>query len=811
MTTKRDSNERSTTVSCDRGETRVGPVSAGETWSFSATGSWSKRFIRSGPNGYRNFLADVFQVAPREPAEPWLSLIGRLKDVPGSTFPIGAGCTRTFASSGELVVYANDKPDGYRKNRGAVTLTSRRGGVAPGEAADPGGAIGWWDRVRDGIRRTAGIPLIAALVVGVSGILVFMRQGQDLVSGIGEDNFLQWPSDLLQIAFAIGLLFLALQAWSWSRVIIDSNYGTDRSKWRPQRLLIWTPRVLGAVPFVGAAASLMMNPASNSGFVVALVALGLAFFAFVIWRQDIRQRLERRGELEPVSRFQRYWAAASLAGAVLAFIVVTIWPAEIGLWIGAPAVVFLALGFIIPPAVIAIQIGSSLQIPIVGALLAAAVFFGLWVDNHAVGRRAFGVATTGPTDRLSLIDAYKTWKAEQTPGPDGKMTMVLVAVQGGAARAGYWTALALSSLRDAAKARGVDIDKSIFAISSVSGGSVGSVGYAALLKTAPNAPDFKLRLLRFAGEDALGPALTGMLFPDLLQRFLPISFLPDRAESLERSWENAWSTMAAAASDSGGSVSQMREPFLDLAPKAGEPWRPILIVQGASENGGRRVLTSGVAFSRAEFDAGDFETDMGHDVAASTAILNGARFPWISPGGTFPTVNGRDHVLDGGYFDNAGAETLREMVRALRVETGDADKLHVVVVLIGYRNPTAEKPSPPIANDVLAPLFGLFASLPAHEDHLARQMKLLGQPGIGQDDPYSSRFGLGEVDYAALVLCAGVVEQGGALRDYEPPMDWSLSGEAKRYIENSLDASTPACNAKENLATIDAIAATLAR
>ena len=63
--------------------------------------------------------------------------------------------------------------------------------------------------------------------------------------------------------------------------------------------------------------------------------------------------------------------------------------------------------------------------------------------------------------------------------------MILVAVQGGASRAGYWTAVALSNLREAAKAKGVDIDPHIFAISSVSGGSVGAVGYAAMLKSAP--------------------------------------------------------------------------------------------------------------------------------------------------------------------------------------------------------------------------------------------------------------------------------------------------------------------------------------
>jgi hypothetical protein len=113
--------------------------------------------------------------------------------------------------------------------------------------------------------------------------------------------------------------------------------------------------------------------------------------------------------------------------------------------------------------------------------------------------------------------------------------MILIAVQGGASRAGYWTAVALSNLREAAKAKGVDIDQHIFALSSVSGGSVGAVGYAAMLQSAPNAGDFKLRLMRFAGENVLGGAITGMLFPDLFQRFLPVSFLPDRAETLERS------------------------------------------------------------------------------------------------------------------------------------------------------------------------------------------------------------------------------------------------------------------------------------
>ena len=792
-------------------EVGIGTVSAGETWSFSAAGEWSTGFVRCGPDGYRNFLFDALEFAPRVPGAARLKLMGKFQDEPDSAaFPIGAGCTQTFARSGELVVFANDQAEGYGDNRGAVTLTAAPGGIAPAPVED-GGVSGAWTRFRDAFSRTRGIPVIAAFVLGVSWILVFMQQGQDLVRGIGEDDFLQYPSGLLQIAFAVTLLFLAIQAWSWSRIIIDSNYGADRADWRPRQLLIWTPRILGALPFAATAWALWRNPARNTWFALALIGVGLIFFMFVIKRQDIQSGLRRRAAARGMARhfdlIQRYWVIFSLVMAGVAMVVAAVWPTWFGA-LGGPAVVFLGLGLIIPVIVIAIQIGSGLRIPVAGTLLALAVVFGLWVDNHGMGRRAFGVATTGPIDRLTLTQAYEQWRATQPGGAAAGKTMILIAVQGGASRAGYWTAVALSNLREAAKAKGVDIDPHIFALSSVSGGSVGAVGYAAMVKTAPDAPDFKLRLMRFAGENVLGGAVTGLLFPDLLQRFLPVTFLPDRAETLERSWEDAWASIDPTAP----SAALMREPFLNLAPRAGEPWRPLLIVQGASENGGRRFLTSGVKFACDEIDAEDFLDSVGHDVAASTAILNGARFPWISPGGTFSAARcgaaGKqtDHILDGGYFDGAGAETLREMERALhaiRAQAGETDALDIVFVLIGYHDPDASKPTPALAvNDVFAPLFGLFASMSAHESHLAREMKLVGQSKIEAADPYVSRL-TGEHLYAALVLCKGPMVAGGP--DYDPPLDWTLSGEAKRYIENSVIATSPACKAKANADTIDAI------
>ena len=93
----------------------------------------------------------------------------------------------------------------------------------------------------------------------------------------------------------------------------------------------------------------------------------------------------------------------------------------------------------------------------------------------------------------------------------------------------------------------------------------------------------------------------------------------------------------------------------------------------------------------------------------------------------------------------------------------------------------------------------------AHEAHLAREMKLAGQTAVVAPDPYVSRLTGGSL-YAALVLCPGKVTlQSGRTITYDPPMDWTLSGEAKRYIENSVLAKEPACAAKRNVEAIEAV------
>ena len=113
--------------------------------------------------------------------------------------------------------------------------------------------------------------------------------------------------------------------------------------------------------------------------------------------------------------------------------------------------------------------------------------------------------------------------------------LFIVATEGGGIRAAYWTATVLGELQD----KNPTFASHVFAISGVSGGSLGALVFDALL-AEPNPEKFKGKARDILGQDFLSPALASMLYPDFVQRFLPFP-VPhfDRARALEMGWEKA--------------------------------------------------------------------------------------------------------------------------------------------------------------------------------------------------------------------------------------------------------------------------------
>ena len=376
----------------------IGEVSEGDTWAFRATGRWRDGYIPCGPSGYHFLPFDALAIVPEYCGAAWFSLVARFADDPDSAFKIGEGGEITFQRSGSLVAFANDKQGFYGNNHGALALLmSRLGRDEPTLRLrrDKGGWIHAWHAIRNVLDHTAGMGVIALLTLGVSYVLVFMTQGQDLSRGIGEDGLRQ-PG---MIIFALSLLFLAAQAWTWGRLIVIAYFGDDRAKWAPwpkRAFLEWSPRLLGAAPVFAAGLSLYLNPARHTDTALATVVLGLLFIVAVWARKPLERVL---GGLAFIGRLpisslllRRIWVLASLAAAPIAMIIAYFAPVGFGHALGPPAVVFLGLGLILPVAITVIQIGAGLRIPVVIATLVAALVFSLWVDNHAIGRRQLGVS-----------------------------------------------------------------------------------------------------------------------------------------------------------------------------------------------------------------------------------------------------------------------------------------------------------------------------------------------------------------------------------------------------------------------------------
>lgn len=321
-----------------------------------------------------------------------------------------------------------------------------------------------------------------------------------------------------------------------------------------------------------------------------------------------------------------------------------------------------------------------------GLVILALVFSSTGLnDNHA-----FPVQTD--VAKRPDVSTYNGIWFDQAPvSPDGKKPMIIIATAGGGIRAGYWTASVLGGITDAHPR----FRDSLYAISSVSGGSVGAAVYASSLQAAGQAcasadQEHCLRgkMLQALSGEFLAPTVARMLYSDLAQRFLPIALLPDRAGALEESWQAKWKSVDGFVGDGmAASVSH-------LVGVSDQGWQPALLLNSTHVEAGKRVIASSIELGSAPdqfLDAVDLITLMNKDIRLGTAALNSARFTYVSPPGTLPCkglpfigqCNG--HVVDGGYYENFGAVTALQVLKAAKAEwkEGEFEKtVRPIVILI---------------------------------------------------------------------------------------------------------------------------------
>ena len=618
------------------------------------------------------------------------------------------------------------------------------------------------------ILKQSRFSLIIVLFAVIS--LEYVGQIKDIVMGLSH------PESGLQIAFFIlAVNWLAFQSWGWARFIYNRTHMTGKgNRGEPgyqQFLIDWLPRVYAVATFW--AAFRAANRAGVENVAYGIIAVGLLVFIFLIYRRDIGKKTAMMVNKLPHNFIFHFTIAVMVITTIAA-----IWsPVGFGNLLGAGAVVFLGLGSIIPVGTMLVNLARENGFPVVGFLLLLAVIFSPINDNHHVRELEGEVSNTADHTLEQSLQAWLKQRDESKP-------MVLVATAGGGLRASYWTGVVMGRFQDLIPG----FNQQVFAVSGVSGGSVGAVFYNGALandtdcsKGGNSAPCFEPKLLNAIGQDYLAATATSMLYGDLIQRFLPFPVFSDRAAALEESWEAGFKKIYPDAK------CGLDKSFTSFFPQGNcaKGWLPRLLINGTYEETGRRLLTTNFKVQPEVFlDTSDFYAlNEQKAIRASTAGLNSARFTYVSPAGTFGDNTG--HVIDGGYFENYGADTLTNLLEWL--SRHPSNPLAKGVIVIGISNDStvpleqyeisavpANKKANSFMNEVLAPVIGLAATRGGHGMLAYKTLAQFTKELDGELKQNNSQ--------------AGMVHFYLAKKkdEVEPPLGWILSEQAKDNMKSQI-------------------------
>ena len=382
-----------------------------------------------------------------------------------------------------------------------------------------------------------------------------------------------------------------------------------------------------------------------------------------------------------------------------------------------------------------------------------------------------------------------------------EQSLVVVAASGGGIQASGWTAEVLSGLQDKI---GTDFTQSIGLISSVSGGSVGTMFYLDSLKDGKDGvvSDSK-KLLNNATADWLDSVGWGLAYPDLV-RAIGLPFLTfnnpylDRGYSLEKDWEHT--------------LSKPDQTIDDWYEQAKQGEIPIPVFNSTLVENGYRFLISPFKFlpgtisdhlanidlqqSRTESiqqaKALDFRTLYNNcgssdnelcNLSIETAARLSATFPYVSPmarndkDNKIQDVEQNYHMADGGYFDNAGAYTAIEWLDNILNKYADNLNIKKVVLLQinAFPIPTLEsdqKGFSGLKTVSIAPLLALNGV----RDSTQRARNI-------QEARLLEAKWKNQVDIEMFALSFPERDQNG--KKYNPPLSWRLTPSEKDNLDDA--------------------------
>ncbi len=333
-------------------------------------------------------------------------------------------------------------------------------------------------------------------------------------------------------------------------------------------------------------------------------------------------------------------------------------------------------------SVIGLQV--LLRLRAVGVVLFAvlvATFF-LNENEHEFRRHdpAFSWDGSELTAEVSVQEAFHVWLTSRNDleayrSRDLPYPVILVTSEGGGGFAAAHAYLFLSKMQR----RCPNFAQHIFAMVGVSGGAVGNTMFAQNLPTKTNVEsalvcddgkeiedDFEL-----LSADHLSPVIAALLYHDFPNKLLFGALGPwNRSAALSHSIEESLYANTDLFFD------HFWDPAANGGLQLGE--RPAIIDVATNAISGKRYVFAPFRFSfpRSRFEEAIFDLNWEgpdefgprlSDVRFIDAAVASASFPYVTPGLVLEgALHERISLVDGGYLENSGAATLRDIVAELQ-------------------------------------------------------------------------------------------------------------------------------------------------
>jgi hypothetical protein len=575
---------------------------------------------------------------------------------------------------------------------------------------------------------------IQVFIALISALLFQTGQVNDIVLAIILDR--DWPAFFYSILFAF---LLSLLLWHTSRyltwVVPELKKGNKASigLFTPTAEMIllwvaWFSLALFTVPIAeqayGPLKLFWLKPNDNNYlwhiYFLLLFQAGIIY----LWRKfDFPKSTW-------TPRFRRRFIRLYGIGLILPFLFKNLKAYEIPEHVGSLGVLFWALSTLLIVTSIVYQFSILTGIPLLSTLVIGAYFMNInrVNDNHAIRlqKPEHSIQELHKKDYKKLPelpDKFEEWittpllpsteNGKEIPNTiyelaekykescdiknknknkkaDCRYPIYIASAQGGGIYAAYHTAKTLQTITDKLP----NFRNHLFAISSVSGGSVGSAIYVSWLRNC-GVKNEKIDIFFDRPRDPLALIVASMFFGDLFQRVYPIPVAAlDRSLGLELAFEPRNKEIISKSGSSEpkdtntecidlnksffetqgveGPLTEDKEVIRGLSDPA-----PFLVLNTTEVDNGRRYLISPFRVDNKYTDA-DFhepwpqpvENQQFRDMSYSTAAGLSARFPLISPYGFFPEQRAR-LFIDGGLYDNSGAITANEITKQLREYTNN--------------------------------------------------------------------------------------------------------------------------------------------